>query len=116
VPIGFKEFDQGAFAAGASEERSRAAIAALADFNSRTAKTHTGVYRDLAVRKRKTEIDHQAGIVARLGRDAGVDTPALRLLVSLIHDIEDGKRPMSYETFQKMIDLCTSPSLAAARS
>ncbi len=29
----------------------------LAAFNRRSAKTHSGIYRDLAVRKRKTEID-----------------------------------------------------------
>jgi 2-dehydropantoate 2-reductase len=115
-PIGFKEFDQDAFAAGAHPERARAAIAALADFNSRTAKTHTGIYRDLAVRKRKTEVDEQIGIIDRLGSQAGVDTPAIRLLVSLIHDIENGRRPMSFETFQPMIDLCTSRAVAAGRS
>ena len=114
-PIGFKEFDQDAFAVGASEERSRAAIASLADFNSRTAKTHTGIYRDLAVRKRKTEIDQQIGIIEGLGREVGVDTPAIRLLVSLIHDIEDGKRPMSYDTFQQMIDLCAPASTTVQR-
>ena len=105
-----------AFAAGASEQRTRAAIAALADFNSHTAKTHTGIYRDLAVRKRKTEIDQQIGIIDRLGREAGVDTPAIRRLVALIHDIEDGKRPMSFATFQDLIDLCTSASKAAQHS
>lgn len=115
-PIGFKEFDQEAFMAGVSEERTLAAIAALADFNSRTAKTHTGIYRDLAVRKRKTEIDQQIGIIARLGAEAGVDTPAIRLLISLIHDIEDGKRPISFDTFQPMIDICTSLSKTALRS
>jgi 2-dehydropantoate 2-reductase len=113
-PVGFKEFDQEAFAEGASEERARAAIAALADFNSRTAKTHTGIYRDLVVRKRKTEIDQQIGIVDRLGRESGIDTPAIRRLVQLIHDIEDGKRPMAFETFQQMIELCTSPSKAVS--
>lgn len=29
----------------------------LADFNRRSAKTHSGIYRDLMVRKRKTEVD-----------------------------------------------------------
>ena len=31
---------------------------------SHTAKTHSGIWRDLAVRKRKTEVDQQIGIIA----------------------------------------------------
>jgi 2-dehydropantoate 2-reductase len=115
-PVGFNGFDPTAFAPGAPEEGSRASIAALAEFNRHTAKTHSGIYRDLAVRKRKTEIDPQIGIIARLGAEAGVDTPAIRRLVELIHDIEDGRRPMAMETMRELIDTCRSPSLAAQRS
>jgi 2-dehydropantoate 2-reductase len=58
------------------------------------------------VRKRKTEVDPQIGIIAELGREAGVDTPAIRALVELIHDIEDGRRPMALETLEVLIDRC----------
>ena len=116
TPIGFNGFDPQAFAPAASPEKSRASIAALAEFNRYTAKTHSGIYRDLAVRKRKTEIDPQIGIIATLGREVGVKTPALDTLVALIHDIEDGRRPMSFETFQVLIDTCTSASTTALRS
>jgi 2-dehydropantoate 2-reductase len=105
-PIGFNGFDPAAFAPGASEAGSRASIAALAEFNRHTAKTHSGIHRDLAVRKRKTEIDPQIGIIAKLGREAGVATPAIDRLVALIHDIEDGRRPMSFETFAELLDAC----------
>jgi 2-dehydropantoate 2-reductase len=115
-PVGFNGFDPAAFAPGAPEEVSRASIAALADFNSRTAKTHSGIYRDLFVRKRKTEVDPQIGVIARLGAEVGIDTPAIRRLVELIHDIEDGRRPMAFETMRALIDTCRSPSLAAQRS
>lgn len=115
-PIGFNGFDPAAFAPDASAERSRESIAALAEFNRHTAKTHSGIWRDLAVRKRRTEVDPQIGIIAMLGAEAGVDTPAIRTLVQLIHDIEDGKRPLSAETMQILIDTCRSPSLTAQRS
>lgn len=115
-PVGFNGFDPAAFAPDATEQRSRESIAALAEFNRHTAKTHSGIWRDLAVRKRKTEVDPQIGIIARLGAEVGVDTPAIRTLVALIHDIEDGRRPLSAETMQVLIDTCRSPSLAAQRS
>jgi len=112
-PVGFNGFDPSAFAPGAPEEGARASIAALAEFNRHTAKTHTGIYRDLAVRKRRTEIDPQIGIIGRIGTEAGVDTPAVDRLVELIHDIEDGRRPMAFETFQLLIDACRSGSKGA---
>jgi 2-dehydropantoate 2-reductase len=105
-PVGFNGFDPAAFTAEAPEAASRASIAALAEFNRHTAKTHSGIWRDLAVRKRRTEVDPQIGTIAELGAEAGVDTPAIRTLVDLVHDIEDGRRPMSFATFQVLIDAC----------
>lgn len=55
----------------------------LAAFNRRSAKTHSGIYRDLAVRKRKTEIDSML-------RD--LDGPVFAKIGEIIHDIEDGRR------------------------
>lgn len=111
VPVGFNGFEPACFAPGAPDAGARASIAALAEFNRHTAKTHTGIYRDLAVRKRKTEVDPQIGVIGELGREAGVPTPAITCLVALIHDIEEGRRPMAYETFDVLVRAC-----AAARA
>ena len=105
-PVGFNGFDPACFAPGAPDAGARASVAALAEFNRYTAKTHTGIYRDLAVRKRKTEVDPQIGVIGDLGDAAGVATPAIRCLVSLIHAIEDGQRPMAFETFAELITVC----------
>jgi 2-dehydropantoate 2-reductase len=115
-PVGFNGFDPEAFAPEASRETSRASIARLAEFNRNTAKTHSGVWRDLAVRKRKTEIDPLIGVIGTLGREKGIATPALDRLVALIHDVEDGRRALSFETFEQLIHTCTSASMAASRS
>lgn len=106
TPIGFNGFDPAAFAPGAPRSLSKKSIADLAEFNRHTAKTHTGIYRDLAVRKRKTEVDPQIGIIATLGAEKGVPTPALTKLVALIHDIEDGRKPMGFSTFEELIAAC----------
>jgi 2-dehydropantoate 2-reductase len=74
----------------------------LAEFNSKTAKTHTGIYRDLAVRKRKTEVDPQVGAVAEIATGHGIHTPLLHQLVELIHDVEEGRRDMSRNTFHQL--------------
>jgi 2-dehydropantoate 2-reductase len=116
VPIGFKQFDPEAFAPDASAERAHNAIAALAEYTSHGAKTHSGVWRDLAVRKRKTEVDQQIAIIGKIGAEMGIRTPAIDRLVELIHDVEDGRRELSFETFQQLIDTCTSDTTAASRS
>jgi 2-dehydropantoate 2-reductase len=115
-PVGFKEFDPGAFAPGASVRQSRAVIDALTEYTRHSAKTHSGVWRDLAVRKRKTEVDQQIGIIGSLGRAAGIATPAIDRLVTLVHDVEDGRRPLSFATFQDLIETCTSATMAVSRS
>jgi 2-dehydropantoate 2-reductase len=54
----------------------------LVAFNRRSAKTHSGIYRDLMVRRRKTE----KAILA------DVDGPLLGRTLELIGEIEDGRR------------------------
>jgi 2-dehydropantoate 2-reductase len=103
---GFNGFDPDAFAAGASEAQTRASIAAMVAFNRGSAKSHSGIWRDLAVRKRRTEVDAQVAIVAELGTEVGIDTPALRRLVRLIHAIEDGARPLAWSTLDEMLPAC----------
>jgi len=55
----------------------------LAAFNRKSAKTHSGIYRDLTVRKRKTEIDD-------LLRD--LKGPLTNYVGAIIHAIERGER------------------------
>ena len=55
----------------------------LVEFNRASAKTHSGIYRDLTVRKRKTEVDD-------LLRD--LKGPLTNYVGALIHSIEDGER------------------------
>ena len=112
-PRGFAGFDPEAFRPGAPEAAARACIARLADYTSRTAKTHSGVWRDLAVRKRRTEIDQQIAVIADVAAAVGIEVPALRTLVDLVHDVEAGRRPLSRDTLQILIDRCSSVSTAA---
>lgn len=101
-PKPFNGFEPRAFMPGASDAAALQSLADLAEFNSKTAKTHTGIYRDLAVRKRKTEVDPQVGAVAQIASRHGIDAPLLNRLVTLIHDIEDGRREMSSQTFHEL--------------
>lgn len=102
TPQPFNGFEPAAFMPGASDAAGLQSIADLAAFNATTAKSHSGIYRDLAVRKRTTEVDPQVGAVAQIAATHGIDTPLLTRLVELIHDIEDGRRGMSADTFHEL--------------
>jgi len=106
TPRGFNGYDPEAFAPGADEAAAGASLDALAEFNSKTAKTHSGIYRDLAVRKRTTEVDAQVALIAEIAAEKGIETPLLNRLVELIHDVEQGARPIGGETFKPLVDLC----------
>jgi len=105
-PIGFNGFDPAAYAPDAPDAATRASVAAMVAHNRKTAKTHSGIWRDLAVRKRKTEVDAQIAPMVPIGAELGVPTPALARLVDLIHDLEQGKRALSVETMDQMVPVC----------
>jgi 2-dehydropantoate 2-reductase len=55
-------------------------------------KTRTGIWRDLAVRRRRTEVDEQIGRVAEIGRGHGLPMTLTSRLTEMIHELEDGTR------------------------
>jgi 2-dehydropantoate 2-reductase len=61
----------------------------MVQFNRASKKKKSGIWRDLAVRKRKTEVDAQIAPVSEYGEKNGVDTPLVDRLVELIHSLEE---------------------------
>ncbi len=94
-PRGFNGYDVEAFKPGAGEDAARQSVAAMVAFNSSSAKTHSGVWRDLAIRKRRTEVDVQIAPIAEIGERHGIDCRATRRLVAMIHEVEEGRRAMT---------------------
>ncbi len=104
TPRGFGGYDPMAFAPGRPDAEAIAVVHWLREFTSQSAKTHSGIWRDLAVRKRKTEAGAQLNIVPRLAAELGIPTPALSAVGRLIADIEEGRREQSPETFAALLD------------
>lgn len=105
IPMGFNGFDPQAFL-HADKPAMRASLDAMVAHNRKTAKTHSGIWRDLAVRKRKTEVEAQIGILIGMARDKGLEVPALAQMCALIKDIEDGRRAQSADLLDLMVPLC----------
>lgn len=109
----FDGFDPAAFLPQASEAAAAASLDALVAFNRRSAKTHSGIWRDLAVRKRKTEVEAQLGPVAKAGAVRGIPTPLTLKLITLIHDIEEGRRPLDWATLDALAGVLPAKGTAA---
>ena len=102
-PMGFNGYDPHAFMPNAPRELAEKAIADLVAFNRPSAKTHSGIWRDLFVRKRTTEVDVQIKPIADIGAKHGIATPTISKLVAMIHEIEQGTRPMSDDNLLELI-------------
>lgn len=106
----FDEFDPAWYRAalgGDAAARHRAMSAIAAHYRAHT-KTKTGIWRDLAVRKRKTEVDGQLGVLARKGEALGVAMPLTRGLAGIIGDLEEGRRRMDWKNFEPLVALMKS--------
>lgn len=76
------------------DEAASDVVAGLAVASSGGLKAFTGIQRDLMVRKRPTEVDHQPGVIREKGRAVGVATPWCDAILDLIHEVERGARPL----------------------
>ena len=101
-PEGFDGFDPRAYLPNAPLGAAARSLDDLVVHNRRSIKTHSGIWRDLAVRKRRTEVDAQLGIIVTIGEQAGVPTPLTSRLVDLIHEIEGDARPLSLGTLDAL--------------
>ena len=104
-PEGFNGFDPQAFMPGSGQAEAETSLDEMVNFNRRSAKTHSGIWRDLAVRKRPTEADAQLGPIVRYGEALGVPTPLTRKTIELIHEIEAGERELRLENLELLLSL-----------
>jgi 2-dehydropantoate 2-reductase len=89
-------------------ERAINSIDEMLEIESHHLQRRTGIWRDLAIRKRKTEVDLRIVDLARRGRAVGVDMTLNEKLADLIHEIEEGKRPQSWANLDELGALARS--------
>jgi 2-dehydropantoate 2-reductase len=108
----FDGFNPAAFIPGGSAAAAHKSLDDQVTHNRKSAKTHTGIWRDLAVRKRKTEVDAQIGPIVQAGAAKGIPTPLTSRLITLIHDIEDGRRPLDWSTLEALNEAMPKGAMA----
>jgi 2-dehydropantoate 2-reductase len=101
MPIGVDGFDAEGFGQG-DEKKIAASCDEMAEHYRHSAKTRSGIWRDLAVRKRKTETGPLLGPVIAAGRGHGIATPTVEALAAMIGEIEQGRRGFSQDNLTEL--------------
>jgi 2-dehydropantoate 2-reductase len=94
--------DYRAAALGDAAARMRA-MAIVGEHYRQHTKTKTGIWRDLAVRRRKTEVGALLGATVTKARTLGVAMPLTERLIAMIEDLELGRRVMSWSNVDELV-------------
>ena len=89
----------------AEENEARAVLNDFADATRNDIKVRSGPWRDLAVRKRPTEVDHTTGWVVAEGRRRGVAMPLNEALVRQVKELEQGTRERGWHNLDELARL-----------
>jgi 2-dehydropantoate 2-reductase len=110
TPLGFDDWDPSLVYPRAlrDEEKLDAQLEKLALRMASNKKTKSGIWRDIAVRKRKTEVDAQLVPIQEIADSHGIKTPLLNALVKSIKEIEAGERQMSWNNLYELKDIYES--------
>jgi 2-dehydropantoate 2-reductase len=103
----FDEFDPAEYRRAAAGDDAAAAgcMTAIARHYRAHTKTKTGIWRDLAVRRRKTEVHAHLGATLAKAERLGLALPLTRRLLELIDDLEAGRRPMAWANLDALVAL-----------
>jgi 2-dehydropantoate 2-reductase len=103
----FDEYDPAMYRAAAGGDRAareRAMSIVAVHYRAHT-KTKTGIWRDLAVRRRPTEVGALLGATVAKAQKLGVATPLTERLVAVIADLEAGRRVMAWDNLEELVRL-----------
>jgi 2-dehydropantoate 2-reductase len=100
----FEQFDPGLFRS-ADPEPGFAFIRRIRDRSRQSQKPHSGMWRDIVVRKRRSETEHLTGALVRKAEAARVPIPLNALLVKQMDEIENGARQRGWHNFDELTSL-----------
>jgi 2-dehydropantoate 2-reductase len=98
--VRLEEYEGEFFPSLFQEHREDEALNIIANHFRGRIKNKTGVWRDIAVRKRPTEVEGTIGEMVRKGEALGLSLPLNRKLLEMIHELEQGRRRMSIDNFR----------------
>ena len=107
TPLGFDDWEPGLVFPRESRNREvlDLQLEKLADRMATNKKTKSGIWRDLAVRKRVTEIDAQLVPIVEIGKQYGLEMPLTARLIQQIKELETAERQMCWENLYELNDI-----------
>jgi 2-dehydropantoate 2-reductase len=112
TPLGFHGFDPAVFL-GNDVAAMDASLDANAASKRGSAKKHSGYWRDLAIRKRPTDIAAQMAPVLSLARRHGLAMPLVDRVLDRIADIEQGRRTQGVALAEEVASIAREDATAA---
>ena len=106
-PEAFDGFDPDSFTPSCTPEQVRQGLDGIAH-HCRTAwvaKPRSGIWRDLHVRHRPTEVDPQITDVVLHAQQMGMRAPIVERLINMIREIENGQRPASANNAPELLEI-----------
>ena len=109
TPLGFDGFEPAAIASP-DPTVVETSLDRLIAIRHTDEKTRSGVWRDMVVRKRRTEVDaHFLPIVER-AQAVGLEVPLLRRMIAMIHEVEDARRHFSGANLDELAETIREPA------
>ena len=101
----FDEYDPADYreAARADKAARERAMSIIARHYRAHTKTKTGIWRDLAVRRRKTEVGALLGATVTKATRLGLAMPLTERLIAMIADLETGRRVMTWDNVDELV-------------
>ncbi|WP_421851398.1 ketopantoate reductase family protein [Oricola sp.] len=100
--MSFQAFDPSEFLTG-DEGRMKAAIDGYAESRRGSQKLYSGIWRDIMVRKRPTEVSNHGEPVIRAARRNGVDVGTYGRSLQMIRDVEAGRKMLGEELAEELL-------------
>jgi len=93
----FDPFEPSGFTRDADAASTKRAFDIMVDYRNRSEKKYSGMWRDIAVRKRKTEVNELLVPMVREAESLGIAVPLNKRMIELVYDIEEGGREQSWD-------------------
>lgn len=105
----FDRWDPSGYLPGTSAEEADRATDRLTAWLRTMPKDRSGIWRDIAVRKRPVEVHDHYAAVFDVGRDVGLDLPVLRAVLETVRGLEQGLIHMGEHNLDALTDGSVTP-------
>jgi 2-dehydropantoate 2-reductase len=98
----FEPFEPALFRPPLDRDRLDAFYERMAERFRKRVKQHTGIWRDLRVRRRKTEVEFLTGELIRRAGERRLSLPLNARIARMIAEIEEGRRQQAWENLSEL--------------